>query len=82
MPRQIVNRKVYTMATDSHHDVYDKSIGSEQRSAVAATKLWSILLGIVLLIGIGLIVTFFFASSDTRDSEGGGAYSTASSPGP
>jgi hypothetical protein len=70
------------MATENNDGVYDKSIGSEQRSAVAATKMWSILIGIVLLIGIGLIITYFFSGSGARDSRGSGANSTSSSPGP
>ncbi|MDI1242913.1 MAG: hypothetical protein PSX80_13435 [bacterium] len=70
------------MVTENNHSVYDKSIGSEQRSAVAATKLWAILFGIVLLIGIGLIVTFFFSGMGGSDAGRGGAGSTSSSPGP
>ena len=46
-------------------DRYDKSIDSKDRTVVGATKLWGIILGIVLLLGIGMIV-FFFVSSGTR----------------
>lgn len=70
------------MATENNSGIYDKAIGSEQRSAVAATKLWAILFGIVLLIGIGLIVTFFFSGTSGGDAGSGGASSTTSSPGP
>ena len=43
---------------------YDKSIGTEDRSAVAATNTWAIILGIVLILGIAMIAIFFTASGD------------------
>ena len=58
---------------------YDKSIGTENRSVVAATKLWAIILGIVLLIGIGLLV-FLFAGSNTKDTGGSSTDNTATRP--
>ena len=50
---------------------YDKSIGSENRSVVSATKLWGIVLGLVLLVGIGLLAMFFMGYGDGPRSRGG-----------
>lgn len=58
---------------------YDKSIDSNDRSVVAQTKLWGIVLGIVLLLGIGMIV-FFFVASNSRDSGGSASENTATRP--
>jgi hypothetical protein len=52
---------------------YDKSIGSEERSAVSATKRWIIILAIVVLIGIALIATFLM--NPTGGSRSGGVAS-------
>ena len=52
---------------------YDNSIGTRDRSAVSATKLWSIILAVVLLIGIIMITMFlispFGSSSGPVSSE-------------
>jgi hypothetical protein len=75
--------EVYTMATSEDRRSYDTSIGSEQRSVVSATKIWVIVLGFVLLIGIVLILTFFNASPTTGgNSSSGAANATSRSPGP
>ena len=58
---------------------YDKSIDSEDRSAVAGTKLWGVVLGIVFLLGIGIIV-FFFLGGNMRSSGGLNSENTATRP--
>ncbi len=58
---------------------YDKSIGTEDRSVVATTKLWAIVLGIVFLLGLAMII-FFFVSSNTPDSGGTASDNTATRP--
>ena len=62
--------------------MYDKSIGSKDRSVVSATKLWVIILGIVLLLGIGMILFFFSSGTGTRETGAPGATNSASNPGP
>lgn len=47
---------------------YNKSIGTGDRSAVAGTKLWGIILALVVLVGIILIATFYM--SNGRGSSG------------
>lgn len=37
---------------------YDTSIGTEERSAVAATKIWVIVLALVGIVGVVLIAMF------------------------
>ena len=49
---------------------YDTSIGSEERSVRSATKLWAIVFGFIFLIGITLILVFYWSSS--ADSGPGG----------
>ena len=58
---------------------YDKSIDSEDRSVVSATKLWSVVIGIVFLLFIGMMV-FFFVGSNKRDSGGAASENTATRP--
>ncbi|HEX6124076.1 MAG TPA: hypothetical protein VFZ23_01765 [Pyrinomonadaceae bacterium] len=58
---------------------YDKTIDTDERSVVATTKLWAIILGIVFLLGIGMIV-FFFVGTGTRDSGGVSSENTATRP--
>jgi hypothetical protein len=58
---------------------YDKSIDSNERTVVGTTKLWAIVLGIVLLLGIGMIV-FFFSSTGARDSGGPNSENSATRP--
>ena len=48
---------------------YDKSIGSDERSVVSATKLWSIVLGIVALLGLIAIVSFLMWGSRPNESQ-------------
>ena len=61
------------------NESYDKSIGTENRSAVAGTKLWLIVIGIVLLLGITMLA-IFFGSSDGRRNSGGPASENTSRP--
>lgn len=58
---------------------YDKSIGTDERSVVATTKLWGMILGIVLLLGIAMII-FFFVGTGTRDSGGPASENTSTRP--
>ena len=58
---------------------YDKSINSDDRTVVGATKLWAIIIGIVVLLGIGMLA-FFFISSNMRDSGGPNSENTATRP--
>jgi hypothetical protein len=58
---------------------YDKSIGTEDRSVVAATKLWAIIIGIVVLLGLGMIL-FFLTGSNMRDSGGPNSENTSTRP--
>ena len=58
---------------------YDKSIGTENRSAVAATKIWLIVAGIVLLLGITMIAIFFTGMGDGRRNSGGPASENSAS---
>jgi hypothetical protein len=58
---------------------YDKSIGSDDRTVVGATKLWSIIIGIVVLLGLGMLI-FFFVASDMRDWGGPASENTATRP--
>jgi len=46
---------------------YDKSIGSEDRSVVSATKLWGIVLAVVVLLGIIAIGSFLMWGSRADD---------------
>ena len=61
------------------NETYDKSIGSDNRSVVAGTKLWAVVIGIVLLLGIGMIV-FFFIGSGMRGSGGPASENTSTRP--
>ena len=47
---------------------YDTSIGTKERSVTSATKLWGIILGLVVLAGIIMIAVFM--SWDGRGSSG------------
>ena len=47
---------------------YDTSIGTEDRSVVAATKIWGIVLALVALVGITMI--FMFLAGTNRPSSG------------
>lgn len=49
---------------------YDTSIGSEERSARSATKLWAIVLAFVFLIGVVLVLVFY--NTSTTDTGPGG----------
>ena len=52
---------------------YDTSIGTDERSARSATKLWAIVLAFVFLIGLVLILVFYNSSSATDTRPGGTA---------
>ncbi len=56
---------------------YDTSIGTDERSARSATKLWAIVLAFVFL--IGLILVFVFYSASTADTGPGGTSRPADS---
>ena len=58
---------------------YDKSIGRDDRTVVGATKLWGLIIGIVVLLGLGMLV-FFFVSSNMRDTGGPASENTATRP--
>ena len=58
---------------------YDKSIDSDERSVVAGTKMWGVILGIVLLFGIGMLI-FFFIGGNMRGSGGLNSENTATRP--
>ncbi len=58
---------------------YDKSIDTKDRSVVATTKLWGIVIGIVFLLGLAMII-FFFMSTGVRDSGGTASDNTATRP--
>jgi len=58
---------------------YDKSIDSEDRSVVAQTKMWGVVLGIVLLLGIGMII-LFFVGGNMRSSGRPNSENTATRP--
>lgn len=47
---------------------YDTSAGTEDRSAVTATKVWGIVLALVALVGIAMI--FMFLTGTNRPSSG------------
>lgn len=49
---------------------YDTSVGTNERSAVAATKIWAIVLGIVFLAGLIIISMFLLGGTDNRPSSG------------
>lgn len=66
------------MANTSQQN-YDTSIGTNQRSAVAATKLWAIVIGLIVLFGIAMLY-MFMTSSETRPSGGASSENTASRP--
>lgn len=59
------------MADKSEH--YDKSMGTSDRSAVAATKIWAIVLALIGLVGVIFISMFllnpFGGSSGPVSSE-------------
>jgi len=48
---------------------YDKRIGTEERSVVAGTKLWAMILGVVFLIGVGIIVVLFMGTGSGKGGE-------------
>jgi flagellar basal body-associated protein FliL len=58
---------------------YDKSVGTKDRSVVAATKIWLIVAGIVLLLGITMIAIFFTGTGDARRNTGGPASENSAS---
>jgi hypothetical protein len=61
------------------NETYNKSIGTDDRSVVAGTKIWGMILGIVLLLGIGMII-LFFVGSNMRDTGGPASENTATRP--
>ena len=59
---------------------YDKRIGTEERSVVAGTKLWAMILGVVLLIGIGILVVLFMGTGSRKGVESPTADNAATRP--
>ena len=59
---------------------YDTSIGSSDRSAVSATKLWAIVLALVGLVGIILISMFLLNPFGTASSGPVSSENTATRP--
>lgn len=51
--------------TDRTRGDYDTGIGTSERSAVSATKVWAIVLGIIGLIGLVMIITFLGWGNNT-----------------
>ena len=51
------------MATTTDRTGYDTSIGTEERSVVAATKLWGTVLAIIGILGVLMIGYFLFAGT-------------------
>jgi hypothetical protein len=43
-------------------DNYDTSIGTNDRSLVAATKLWAIVIGLIVLLGVIMLLMFMTGS--------------------
>lgn len=70
------------MTTEGEGTGYDTSIGSERRSVRSATKLWAVILGLVFLVGVALIITFFNSNLTTPNRPSSGANSASQSPGP
>jgi hypothetical protein len=58
---------------------YDKSIGTDDRSVVAGTKLWAVIIGFVLVLGIAMIIAFSYGSGK-RDAGGPNSENTAARP--
>ena len=54
---------------DTKDQGYDNSIGTNDRSAVAATKIWAIVLALVALVGV-IMITMFLVSPFGGSSSG------------
>lgn len=67
------------MATTTDRTAYDTSIGTNDRSVVAVTKFWGVVLAAVAIIGVLLIGYFIFAGS-SRSSGGISSENTATRP--
>lgn len=65
---------------DTTDQGYDKSIGTNERSAVAATKIWAIVLALVALVGVIMISMFLLGGSETRSSGPVSSENTATRP--
>jgi hypothetical protein len=64
---------------------YDTSIGTNERSAVSATKFWVIVLAIIGIIGIVLIGAFLMRGGETPSggtTSGNSSTSRPDNPGP
>ena len=59
--------------------LYDKSIDTDERSVVSTTKLWSMVIGLVLLVGIGMLIVFMYGSN-MRGSGGPASDNTSTRP--
>jgi hypothetical protein len=66
------------MANTVRHG-YDTSIGSNDRSVVAATTLWGIVIGAIVLLGIVMLL-MFMSRSNTFSSGGVSSENTATRP--
>lgn len=61
---------------------YDTSVGTKERSAVAATKIWVIVLAIVGIIGVVLIGAFLMRGTATNGGINSANTSRPANPGP
>jgi ABC-type transporter Mla maintaining outer membrane lipid asymmetry permease subunit MlaE len=67
------------MADTKGHD-YGTSIGTKERSVVAATKIWAIILGLVALVGIVMMMMFLGYFGNARSSGPVSSENTATRP--
>ena len=65
---------------DNINEGYDKSIGTKERSATSATKLWGIILALVGLAGVIMIVVFLSWDGTGRSSGPVSSENTATRP--
>jgi hypothetical protein len=59
---------------------YDNSIGTKERSAVSATKVWAIVLALIGLVGVVMITMFLVQPFDGRSSGPISSENTATRP--
>lgn len=61
-------------------DGYDTGIGTKERSVVAATKVWGIVLAVVVLLGVIMITVFLMRSGTGGSGGGAGSGNTSTRP--
>lgn len=59
---------------------YDTSIGTKDRSAASATKLWAIILGLIGLVGVIMITMFLLNPFGSKSSGPVSSDNTATRP--